>query len=154
MITCSVNIEGPGEADLVEAGEQLGYEGYDSKKLAGVEVGDMAFSVQYNRDEKDTGSDIWLNMHAHHVENPVTKRAFHARLESRLTWEDVERLRNFFNFLLSLRSQHEMAAGRRPSDGDGSAAVARTAPPADVQAAGTRFRKAISGSRRVQGILT
>lgn len=96
-----------------------------------------------------------MDMHAHHVENLATKRVFHARLESRLAWEDVERLRNFFNLLLALRFDDDMAACRRPSDGNGSLGAARTPPdgPADVPA-GTRFRKAISGIRLDQGGLT
>ncbi len=80
---------------------------YELTELLNHEVDhDLEIELGYSNDSRFRDHvGLYIELHFTHMENPTTNRVFHAYLTSHPDWEQIERLRDFCNVLLTFRAK-------------------------------------------------
>jgi hypothetical protein len=101
VIDALVDFEAPGEAEVLERGEQAEDEGYASTNLVHVMMDKISCSVSYNEaEELVEGRPFTLRLSAYHMENEETKRAFHTHLSMAMNRAQAQMMRDALDFFI------------------------------------------------------
>lgn len=105
--SCSFGFEDiDGSLEIGERGEQEPSGLWPSTTLVDRQINNAGLNFLYDTAPLFAGPDrCQLEIKAFHVESSTSNRAFHGMINVYLNWQQVERLRDFCNYLLTLRTQ-------------------------------------------------